>query len=642
MASSNIGLSMHVVSGLLKPKRITLEDEGEYVIGRLPDSDIQLEHKSVSGEHALLKYDGKKWTLKDLKSHNGTILNRQPLGTTEAELPEEGHLRLGGVELNFRLLAASELTSPVEQSGNSASDNAQVAVKAKETADQSPSAAPATEAVPLSAAAPTGQPATVSATSGGSERPNSSTAEPQTLPQVRRRPSTKSIRLTPDPEPPAASGPSILPAHSPSSASSASSLPSAQDSLGNDPRKNSPKTGSPALVGSTPTLPPPIPISQVESLMGSSPPDDSPPTLPAPHNQALAMKARHNQAVGGMGRSIPASQDNAPSLTLPSPKRTDAARAKAQRGREQEGAGKQQPSLGAPPQSKPVAPTAADTLDPFATISRAPGTGQRNPNISDSELLHQNQALNQVLDQARRQLNQLLSEGASSRREIDVLRQENARRSQDFGALQASLKAVRKELAATTEELNAIRSRETQALHWFETSRRHRAAVESENEALKRFIEGVRAENMSKQQELERLLRENSSLRSEMARVQSTVAMPQPGTALASGGIPEGKAPESEGPRQDYEALVQRNQALQKALLELRESRGTGITGSTAAAVFDEGTAFSERLENVLETLARSLEDTSNLPESRAILQKATEQVSSFRTWLEEGKVRKG
>jgi hypothetical protein len=44
-------------------------------IGRLPDNTVVMDDGFVSGEHALLRWNGKGWVLEDLKSTNGTEVN---------------------------------------------------------------------------------------------------------------------------------------------------------------------------------------------------------------------------------------------------------------------------------------------------------------------------------------------------------------------------------------------------------------------------------------------------------------------------------------------------------------------------------------------------------------------------------------
>jgi len=64
-------------------KEITLEKEST-TIGRKPDNDIVIDNLAVSGYHAVIKNDGEKLLLEDLKSLNGSYLNSQKI--TQAEI----------------------------------------------------------------------------------------------------------------------------------------------------------------------------------------------------------------------------------------------------------------------------------------------------------------------------------------------------------------------------------------------------------------------------------------------------------------------------------------------------------------------------------------------------------------------------
>jgi FHA domain len=52
---------------------------GEHVIGRLPTSGLVLEASFVSNAHALIRWNGSAWELRDLGSRNGTFLNGRRL-----------------------------------------------------------------------------------------------------------------------------------------------------------------------------------------------------------------------------------------------------------------------------------------------------------------------------------------------------------------------------------------------------------------------------------------------------------------------------------------------------------------------------------------------------------------------------------
>jgi hypothetical protein len=49
--------------------------EPEHLIGRAPTSALRLNHRYISAQHALLRWTGDRWELKDLGSRNGTFLD---------------------------------------------------------------------------------------------------------------------------------------------------------------------------------------------------------------------------------------------------------------------------------------------------------------------------------------------------------------------------------------------------------------------------------------------------------------------------------------------------------------------------------------------------------------------------------------
>jgi len=67
-------------------------------IGRSMDNDIPLNDNFLSGEHAILQWDGQTWILEDLESTNGTRLNGQdvvqPLAIDYGDTIQVGHVDL--------------------------------------------------------------------------------------------------------------------------------------------------------------------------------------------------------------------------------------------------------------------------------------------------------------------------------------------------------------------------------------------------------------------------------------------------------------------------------------------------------------------------------------------------------------------
>jgi hypothetical protein len=56
-----------------------LENAPEFLLGRDPQSDVVIQHESISRRHLKLRrYDGDLWTIEDLGSKNGTRIDGQP------------------------------------------------------------------------------------------------------------------------------------------------------------------------------------------------------------------------------------------------------------------------------------------------------------------------------------------------------------------------------------------------------------------------------------------------------------------------------------------------------------------------------------------------------------------------------------
>ena len=65
---------LKITSGVLKGTKIQV-DRDEIVIGRAAENVVHLDDASISGRHSMIRRDGRRFTLTDLKSTNGTTLN---------------------------------------------------------------------------------------------------------------------------------------------------------------------------------------------------------------------------------------------------------------------------------------------------------------------------------------------------------------------------------------------------------------------------------------------------------------------------------------------------------------------------------------------------------------------------------------
>jgi len=67
------------------------------VVGRAPGCDLVLQHGGVSGQHAMVRWNGLSWLVRDLGSTNGTTLDgRRLVPGMDEELGDGGVLRFGG------------------------------------------------------------------------------------------------------------------------------------------------------------------------------------------------------------------------------------------------------------------------------------------------------------------------------------------------------------------------------------------------------------------------------------------------------------------------------------------------------------------------------------------------------------------
>ncbi len=78
----------------------SFEIDTSVIIGRSPDSDIQLDDSSASLTHALIDKEDSDFFIRDLGSTNGTFLNRNKI--TESELKPGDVIMIGRHFLFFK------------------------------------------------------------------------------------------------------------------------------------------------------------------------------------------------------------------------------------------------------------------------------------------------------------------------------------------------------------------------------------------------------------------------------------------------------------------------------------------------------------------------------------------------------------
>lgn len=81
----------------------TIDERGEWTIGCDPDRDIVLADQGVSGIHAKLEQDGRRWNLTDQMSANGTFVNGRR--SNMSYLANGDRIRFGPVDCIFRIPA---------------------------------------------------------------------------------------------------------------------------------------------------------------------------------------------------------------------------------------------------------------------------------------------------------------------------------------------------------------------------------------------------------------------------------------------------------------------------------------------------------------------------------------------------------
>jgi len=130
--------SLTIVAGPRQGEVFEIVDD-EIGIGRAPDNLVALDDPAVSGHHCGIVRDGRKFTVKDLGSTNGTRLNGLPI--VESPLKPGDLVKVGDAEFRFdgenvEISNAPTLESPT--SSNSTGVTATVRAPTTEPATVSP------------------------------------------------------------------------------------------------------------------------------------------------------------------------------------------------------------------------------------------------------------------------------------------------------------------------------------------------------------------------------------------------------------------------------------------------------------------------------------------------------------------------
>jgi 3',5'-cyclic-nucleotide phosphodiesterase len=101
--------TLYIIDG--HDKRQTVEFSGDsLLLGRSPDSDLQIKDHFVSRKHLRISRKGSRIFIKDLNSRNGTFVNGEPINPgIEVELPEGVPVVMGMTVLCFGEGCAEEI-----------------------------------------------------------------------------------------------------------------------------------------------------------------------------------------------------------------------------------------------------------------------------------------------------------------------------------------------------------------------------------------------------------------------------------------------------------------------------------------------------------------------------------------------------
>lgn len=100
---------------------MTAGEQGEWTIGCDADRDIALQDQGISGIHAKLARDGRRWKLTDQMSANGTFVNGRR--SNMSYLNNGDRIRFGPVDCVFRTPDSTGTATPVAGPGKASTTN---------------------------------------------------------------------------------------------------------------------------------------------------------------------------------------------------------------------------------------------------------------------------------------------------------------------------------------------------------------------------------------------------------------------------------------------------------------------------------------------------------------------------------------
>src|SRR5688500_19361270 len=79
--------------------------EPEHLVGRSPSCALVLEHPLVSSQHAVLRWSGEAWEVRDLGSRNGTFVNGQRIaGPAGRKVGKKAQIAFGHEEVSWEMV----------------------------------------------------------------------------------------------------------------------------------------------------------------------------------------------------------------------------------------------------------------------------------------------------------------------------------------------------------------------------------------------------------------------------------------------------------------------------------------------------------------------------------------------------------
>jgi pSer/pThr/pTyr-binding forkhead associated (FHA) protein len=142
-----------IVEGPAVGATLTLADPARsYVVGRLPSSDLHIDHPTCARQHARLSRRGDALAVQDCGSPTGTFLDDQQLGTREVLWKPGQILAIGEAQLTLEYPAAEALAE-LERSPDERMPDGEVPEPPKRAAEEPAADTPAPEGTPTPAPA---------------------------------------------------------------------------------------------------------------------------------------------------------------------------------------------------------------------------------------------------------------------------------------------------------------------------------------------------------------------------------------------------------------------------------------------------------------------------------------------------------